>query len=72
MRDFEELKWKLTSPLMLALHRRDDAITVETESFGLQIGDVLLKYQPATATKLIRYFSVTLIKCEQNCDTTRL
>jgi len=67
---FEELKRRLTEAPILALPRRHEAYTLDTDASAGQVGAVLLQEQPDQSTRPVGYWSRFLNAAERNYSST--
>ena len=72
LRAYEQLKPKLTSPLILALPKKRQAKTMETDTHDETVGVALRQDQAHGSLKPIKYFSRTFTEAEQNYEKTEL
>lgn len=70
MEAYETSNAKVSSPLELALPRRDGKMFVDTDACGRQIGRVLLQVQPDKSVRPIGYWSRTKTPAETRYETT--
>jgi len=67
---FEELMRRLTEARILALPRRHEAYTLDTDASAGQVGAVLLQEQADQSTRPVGYWSHSLNAAERNYSTT--
>jgi len=68
---FEEFKRRLTEAPILALPRRQETYTLDTDASAGQVGAVLLQEQPDQSTRPLCYWSQSLNSAELNYITTK-
>ena len=70
LKAFRELKRRLTSPLILALPKRDGYCKLDTDACDHQVGCTLLQDQDGADYRPVRYWSRDLTKHERDYTTT--